>query len=182
MGRKTLAERRARDAAKEADMSIGERIFDRAKNTPKRLLSGIDADWYANELYNELSEVAEERFPEIGELCYFSYSAAYANKYQWWDRRPLAYILDIRNDSILGGNLHYYNPNIRSAIAGSLINKREAQLPNKTLHRYFINNISGLYIIPEDSKEWSDIAMLVTESFVNKYGRKVSPEQVWDST
>ncbi len=184
MARKTLAQRKERDAARAEELAnnttIGGRILQRSYTTSKRQLSGIDADWFANELYNELSEVAEQRFPELGELCFFSYSAAYGDKYKWWDRRPLAYILEIKNDSILGANLHYYNPDIRGGIARSLINKREASMPRKLLHRYFISNMDGLYIIPEDYDEWGDIAMLVTENFVNKNG-KVSPEKVWDS-
>ena len=179
MPRKTLKQRRERDAARELELSndttIGGRILDRSRGT-----SGTDADWFANELYTELDSVAEQRFPEVGELCFFSYSAAFGDKYPWWDRRPLTYVLDITNQHILGANLHYYNPAIRSSIAGSLINKRESNKPYKTLHRYFISNIDGLFIIPEDSKEWADIAILVTERFVNKYG-KVSPETVWDS-
>ena len=179
MPRKTLKQRRERDAARELefsdDTSIGGRILERSRGT-----AGTDADWFANELYTELDSVAEQRFPEVGELCYFSYSAAFGDKYPWWDRRPLTYVLDITNQHILGANLHYYNPAIRSSIARSLINKREARLPDKTLHRYFISNIDGLFIIPEDSREWADIAILVTERFVNKYG-KVSPETVWDS-
>ena len=179
MPRKTLKERRARDAARELELSndttIGGRILEKSRTT-----AGTDADWFANELYMELSAVSEERFPQVGELCYFSYGAAFGDKYPWWDKRPLAYILDIKLDHILGANLHYYNPDIRSSIAGSLINKREARLPDKTLHRYFITNMDGLLIVPEDSKEWADVAMLVTEKFVNKYGN-VSPETVWDS-
>ena len=179
MPRKTLKQRKERDAARELELSndttIGGRILERSRGT-----SGTDADWFANELYTELDSVAEQRFPEVGELCYFSYSAAFGDKYPWWDRRPLTYVLDITNQHILGANLHYYNPAIRSSIARSLINKREARLPDKTLHRYFISNIDGLFIIPEDSREWADIAILVTERFGNKYG-KVSPETVWDS-
>ena len=179
MPRKTLKQRQERDAARELELSndttIGGRILERSRGT-----AGTDVDWFANELYTELDSVAEQRFPEVGELCYFSYSAAFGDKYPWWDRRPLAYVLDIKLDSILAANLHYYSPDIRASIAGSLINKREARLPDKTLHRYFITNIDGLFIIPEDSEEWSDIAKLVTEKFVNKYGM-VSPEQVWDS-
>ena len=57
-------------------MSIGERIREKASGVPS-----TDPDWYANELYAELSEVGETRFPEIGELCFFSYSAAYSEKY-----------------------------------------------------------------------------------------------------
>ena len=68
-------------------MSIGERIKEKASG-----VAGTDPDWYANELYTELSEVSETRFPEIGELCFFSYSAAYSEKYPFYDRRPLVYL------------------------------------------------------------------------------------------
>ena len=59
MGRKTLAERRARDAARKAelanDTTIGGRIFERSKG-----IAGTDADWFANELYTDLLDVAEQ--------------------------------------------------------------------------------------------------------------------------
>ena len=48
-------------------MTIGERIRERAEGEPN-----TTPDWYANELYVELSDVAESRFPEIGELCFFT--------------------------------------------------------------------------------------------------------------
>ena len=61
MGRKTLKQRQERDAARIAEQTIGGRIIERARQA-----SSTDADWYANELYTELSEVSETRFPEIG--------------------------------------------------------------------------------------------------------------------
>ena len=68
-------------------MTIGERIRDKA-----RMEANASPDWYANELYTELSEVAETRFPEIGELCFFSYTASFPEKYPFYDRRPLVYV------------------------------------------------------------------------------------------
>ena len=47
-------------------MTIGEKIRERAQGVA---ITG--PDWFANELYTELSEVAEVRLPEIGELCFF---------------------------------------------------------------------------------------------------------------
>ena len=126
MPRKTLKQRRERDAARELELSndttIGGRILEKSRTT-----AGTDADWFANELYMELSAVSEERFPQVGELCYFSYGAAFGDKYPWWDKRPLAYILDIKLDHILGANLHYYNPDIRSSL--SLIHISEPTRP-----------------------------------------------------
>ena len=176
MGRKTLKQRQERDAARIAQQTIGGRIIARAKETP-----GTDSDWYANELYAELSEVGETRFPEIGELCFFSYSAAYAQRYPHYDTRPLVYVLEYQQDKILGANLHYLNPDYRDGVARGLINKVSARLPEKTLHRYFFTNIGGMFIIPPDADEWASVAELVTEKFVNKYGQKVELQKVWDS-
>ena len=41
-------------------MTIGERIREKAQGS-----ADLSPDWYANELYSELSEVAEVRLPEI---------------------------------------------------------------------------------------------------------------------
>ena len=157
-------------------MTIGENIRERAQGS-----ADLTPDWYANELYAELSQVAETRFPQIGELCFFSYSAAYPEKYPFFDRRPLVYVMDFQEDKMLGGNLHYLNPDYRDGIAKSLINKVGAILPKKTLHRYFYSNIGDIFIIPPDPEEYESVAQLVTENFSNKYGQKVSPQRAWDS-
>ena len=98
-------------------MTIGEDIRERAKGE-----TNTTPDWYANELYSELSQVAETRLPEVGELCFFSYSAAFPEKYPFFDRRPLVYAMEYQNDKLLGGNLHYLNPSYRGTIAKNLIN------------------------------------------------------------
>ena len=157
-------------------MTIGERIRDRA-----RVEANASPDWYANELYAELSDVAETRFPEIGELCFFSYTASFPEKYPFYDRRPLVYVMDFQQDKMLGGNLHYLNPSYRGGIAQGLVNKVGAILPKKTLHRYFIANMGDAFIIPPDPEEYKNIAQLVTENFSDKYGQKMSPETAWDS-
>ena len=157
-------------------MTIGERIRERAQGAIK-----TGPDWFANELYTELSEVAEVRLPEIGELCFFSYTAQFPDKYPFYDRRPLVYVMDLQGDKLLGGNLHYLNPDYRDGIAKGLINKVGAILPKKTLHRYFLSNIGDIFIIPPDPEEYASVAELVTENFSNKYGQKVSPQKAWDS-
>ncbi len=182
MARKTLAQRRERDEARKIledntfDLTIGGRIKERAKGT-----ANTSTDWYANELYNELHEHGEVRFPEIGELCYFTYSAAYPEKYPWYDRRPLAFIMEYEEDKLLAANLHYLNPSYRDGVARGLINKVSARLPEKTLHRYFFSNIGDIFIVPPDADEWASVAELVTEKFVNKYGREVELQKVWDT-
>tara|TARA_B100001287_G_scaffold101193_1_gene85131 strand:- start:1826 stop:2302 length:477 start_codon:yes stop_codon:yes gene_type:complete len=157
-------------------MTIGERILERAKI---EVVTG--PDWFANQLYSELSESADVRLPEVGELCFFSYTAQFPDKYPYYDRRPLVYVMDFQADKMLGGNLHYLNPDYRDGIAKGLINKVGAILPKKTLHRYFLNNIGDIFIIPPDPEEYESVAQLVTENFSNKYGQKVSPQKAWDS-
>ena len=88
-------------------MTIGERIKEKAEVEDE-----TTSDWFANELYAELSQVAETRFPEIGELCYFSYTAAFPEKYPFYDRRPLVYVTGIQGDKMIGSNLHYLNPKL----------------------------------------------------------------------
>ncbi len=157
-------------------MTIGEKIRERAQGVA---ITG--PDWFANELYTELSEVAEVRLPEIGELCFFSYTAQFPDKYPFYDRRPLVYVMDFQEDKLLGGNLHYLNPDYRDGVAKGLINRVGAILPKKTLHRYFFSNIGDIFIIPPDPEEYASVAQLVTENFSNKYGQKVSPQKAWDS-
>ena len=157
-------------------MTIGETIREKARSSVD-----LTSDRYANEMYSELSQVAETRLPEVGELCFFSYSAAFPEKYPYYDRRPLVYVMDLQEDKILGGNLHYLNPDYRDGVAKGLINKTSAILPKKTLHRYFYSNIGDIFIIPPDPEEYASVAQLVTENFSNKYGQKVSPQKAWDS-
>ena len=157
-------------------MTIGEIIKERAQGS-----AALTSDWYANELNSELSKVAETRLPEIGALCFFSYTAQFPDKYPFYDRRPLVYVMDFQGDKLLGGNLHYLNPDYRDGIAKGLINKVGAVLPKKTLHRYFLSNIGDIFIIPPDPEEYESVAQLVTENFSNKYGQKVSPQKAWDS-
>ena len=57
--------------------------------------------WYTNALMNELSN-QEKDISQIdtdfiipGDLVFFMYSAKYPQKYQFWDRQPLAYIINV---------------------------------------------------------------------------------------
>ena len=156
--------------------TIGERIKSRA-----RRLANVGPNWYANQLFTELSEVGEQRLPKLGELCFFTYGAAFPEDYPYYDQRPLSYILDYRDDKLFGANLHYLNPSYRDAVAGSLINKYGATLPKKTLHSYFLSNIGDIYVLPPSAAEYASVAELVTEKFVDKYGKKVELQMVWDS-
>ena len=165
----------------ERETDISYTIMERANQT-----SNTDADWYAKELSSELSLAGREMgVNELrpGDFVFFGYTARYPERYPYYDRRPLAFILDMKGDKMLGCNVHYLNPDIRDSFAQTMINKTAIQVPGpfkKTLHSYFYSNISGIvYSIPEN--EYGDIARLVTENFVDPDGMSVDINAVWDS-
>ena len=174
-----LAEQDFLDEA-ETQTSIAYDIMEKANRT-----SATGPDWYANELRSELSLAdAEMGVNEIrvGDFLFFGYTARYPERYPYYDRRPLAYIMEMKNDKMLGCNVHYLNPEIRDGFAESMLNKSAIQVPavfKKTIHSYFYTNISGVYRIPEG--EYGDIARLVTEDFVDSDGEKYDINAVWDS-
>ena len=165
----------------ERETDISYTIMERANQT-----SNTDADWYAKELSSELSLAGREMsVNEIkpGDFIFFGYTARYPERYPYYDKRPLAFILDMKGDKMFGCNVHYLNPDIRDSFAQTMINKTAIQVPKvfeKTLHSYFYSNISGIvYSIPEN--EYGDIARLVTENFVDPDGMSVDINAVWDS-
>ena len=173
MPRKTLKQRK--QEAAEARDTIGSRIMARAGG-------GKDPNWYANELFTELQNNQGE--PGPGSLCFFSYNAKSPERYPFYDRRPLAYIIEITGTRVLGANLHYLNPGIRGEVAASLINKKQVDFSvgySKLIHSYIPGNMGDMYAIPVDGNEYRDVAKLVTENFVDKTGIFVSPETAWDS-
>jgi hypothetical protein len=145
--------------------------------------------WYTNALMNELSKYKDDDVSEIdtyfiipGDLVFFMYSAKYPQKYQFWDRQPLAYIIDVnpREGKFLGSNLHYLNPQYRGGIANSYINKAgNVNAPRKTLHNYLFSGVSSdFFKVPKN--EWREVSLLPTERFVDKRGQPVFKSKVWD--
>ena len=146
------------------------------------------ASWYTNALMNELSNQEKDinqidtDFIIPGDLVFFMYSAKYPQKYLFWDRQPLTYIINVnpRQGMFLGSNLHYLNPQYRGGIAASYINKAgNVNAPRKTLHNYLFSGVSSNFFkVPES--EWREVSLLPTERFVDKRGQPVFKSRVWD--
>ena len=137
---------------------------------------------YQGKKYDDPGEFGNISSPvEVGEMYFFNYIATKPQRLKWYDQFPMTYVMTVFADGFLGANLHYLNPDYRDGVARGLINKVSARLPKKTLHRYFFTNIGDIFIIPPSADEWASVAELVTENFVNKYGRKVELQKVWDS-
>ena len=160
--------------------SIFYNIIERANVT-----ASTGTNWYANELRTELTSAGAEMIVSeirVGDFIFFEYFAEYPQRYPYYDRRPLAFIMEMKNDKMLGCNVHYLNPDVRDGFAESMLNKSAIQVPtvfSKTIHSYFYTNISNVFRIPEG--EYGDIARLVTEDFVDADGEKYDITAVWDS-
>ena len=160
--------------------SIFYNIIERANVT-----ASTGTDWYANELRSELTSAGAEMLVSeirVGDFIFFEYFAEYPQRYPYYDRRPLAFIMEMKNDKMLGCNVHYLNPEIRDGFSQSMLNKSAIQVPtvfSKTIHSYFYTNISNVFRIPEG--EYGDIARLVTEDFIDREGQTYDIAAVWDS-
>ena len=83
----------------------------------------------------------------------------------------------------LGCNLHYVSLTQREDLAISLLNN-SAQgaiaAPRRTLHKYLYTGVRGQpYRIPES--EWSDVAQLPTERFIDMRGMPVPRNRVYNT-
>lgn len=147
-------------------------------------------NWWANSLMNELMKYQKKNINQLdtnfiipGDLVFFMYSAQYPQRYEFWDRYPLSYIIEVnpRKGLFLGSNLHYLNPQYRAGVAKSYINKLGAvNAPKKTLHNYLFSGVmSDFFKVPEE--EWEQVSLLPTEKFVDKKGQPVPKYRVWDS-
>ena len=90
---------------------------------------------------------------------------------------PLSYVIEMRTGGFLGCNLHYVRLNQRDELAMKPLLNNSAQgavaVPPRTLHKYLYTGVRGQpYRIP--NAEWSDVAQLPTEKFVDMRGIPVS--------
>jgi hypothetical protein len=147
------------------------------------------SSWYTNMLMNELENYQKKNFNQFdtnfivpGDLIFFLYSAKYPQKYKFWDRSPLVYVMEVdpRRGLFFGANVHYLNPSYRAGVTVSLLNKGgEGNAPRKTLKNYLFGNVvTDLYKVPKE--DWGGVSLLPTEKFVDKLGKSVPKHKVWD--
>ena len=95
---------------------------------------------------------------------------------------PLTYVIEMRSNGFLGCNLHYVQLTQRDELATSLLNNSAqgaVAVPPRTLHKYLYTGVRGTpYRIP--NAEWSDVAQLPTEKFVDMRGIPVSKDRVYN--
>ena len=163
----------------------------------KKELGGkfASTEWYRNAMTSELKEVQEDYdfshlddtfgFDE-GHFYFFDYDALHPNRYPYWDQHPFAKILEIDVNFetamvyILGANIHYLTPEggYRGKVAVSALNSMNS-VPEVCLHTYVLSGITNPLRVPDDDVE--GLSNFITESFVDKMGKRVSPNKVWRS-
>ena len=96
--------------------------------------------------------------PAPGLAVQFQYTAEYAEKYNFWDRYPLVYVIGESPTHFWGANVHYLPPQAR-------VSGFTPTPPPVTLHKYLRSNVLSPYYNIENS-EWADIGLIPSEEFV----------------
>lgn len=177
------------------DVGLTQKIIEKPPTIAEKIIAkkGQEewtTDEFANSLFQELqgygATVTSASEVPPGKLCFFTYGAKYPERYPWYDRRPLAYILEQKGDRMLGANFHYLRPEIRDIFIRRVLNKDDVvygAMPKNTLHTYLHSpNTGPVWIIPEDMEEYIGIAQLQTWKFVNAQGLEYNNlESIWDA-
>ena len=139
---------------------------------------------YLNSTYSEDDDTPDDESEERGgvepgEMYFFSYSAKFPEKYDYYDLYPLVYVVETGADYFLGANLHYLSPTIRRGYATSLINSGDGiVVPNKTIHRYLFSQIQSSFnrVTPDN---YAGVSVLPVEQFIDASGDTILSRKVW---
>jgi len=136
--------------------------------------------WYREQLIYGLQGKGDIIAP--GDLIFFSYSAATADKMPFYDRWPLVMVTDVdyTNQTFTGGNIHYLRPTLRKAVGRSWAGGN-GSYPKKCFHKYLMSNVGSIYEVPRTS-EWNDVGLLPVEDFVRTVGSRsiqIPSRMVW---
>ena len=109
--------------------------------------SKVSKNELREQIFEALYDNATEQ-PEVGKWYFFEYDPKYRDSIKKWDEYPLIKLMEIKNDRLLGMNIHFLRPKAR---LGSL-NKEEA--PMETLRYYIPKNADNLFFeIPEEDMQ-----------------------------
>ena len=162
-------------------MSILQRILDTVGNQ-------VNEEFFRRRLLEELestnfeTDYADTAGFAPGELYFFTYQAQ--TKQPYYDMYPLTYVIEYRTGGFLGCNLHYVRLTQRDELAISLLNNSAqgaVAVPPRTLHKYLYTGVRGTpYRIP--NSEWSDVAQVPTERFVDMRGIPVPKDRIYNKS
>ena len=161
-------------------MSILQRILNKVTDQ-------VSEDYFRSQLLEELGstnfddDAADTGGFTPGQLYFFTYQAQ--TKQPYYDQYPLSYVIEMTTGGFLGCNLHYVQLSQREELAMSLLNNSAqgaVAVPPRTLHKYLYTGVRGQpYRIPET--EWSDVAQLPTEKFIDMRGISVPRSRIYNT-
>jgi len=156
------------------------------QNILNKVSDQVNEDYFRSQLLEELgstrfeTDYADTAGFAPGEMYFFTYSAQ--TKQPYYDMYPLVYVIEMRTGGFLGCNLHYVRLTQRDELAISLLNNSAqgaVAVPPITLHKYLYTGVRGTpYRIP--NSEWSDVAQLPTEKFVDMRGIPVPRDRIYN--
>ena len=149
----------------------------------------VNGDWWRTQLLNELGEPnIDVDFSDTGGFApgkiYFYQYEAITERLPYYDKYPLTYVIRIEGDGFLGCNLHYVRLTQRDELAKSLLNNSaqgSVSVPRRTLHKYLYTGVKDI-IFPIPVDDWSDVAQLPTEEFIDMRGIAVPRNKVYSKT
>ena len=157
------------------------------QNILNKVSGQVSEDFFRSQLLEELGstnfddDAADTAGFAPGQLYFFTYSAQ--TKQPYYDMYPLAYVIEYQTGGFLGCNLHYVRLTERDELAVSLLNNSAqgaVAVPPRTLHKYLYTGVRGTpYRIP--NAEWSDVAQLPTEKFVDMRGITVPRSRIYNT-
>ena len=103
-------------------------------------------------------------YPKIFNLMLFGYKAKWREELPYYDKYPLAFVLDVTPKYFFAVNLHYYRPSQRIGIVQSLA---ENKIPRFEFgaHKYLLSEVRTPYLHLAE-QELETISMLPLEDFV----------------
>lgn len=107
-------------------------------------------------------------FPRLFSLMLWEYRAKTRRDLPFYDKFPLAFILDFQPNYFFAVNLHYYSPEERIGIALSLAENKVPRF-TKGAHKYLLSEVRSPFL-DFATKEWDTICLLPIEEFVRDLG------------
>jgi hypothetical protein len=149
-----------------------------AEKTPKNIIINEQSDEIGDEL--ERDKNITTTFPRLYNLMFYQYKAKWRRDLPFYDKYPLAFVLEKDSKSFFAVNLHYYSPEERMGIAMSLLEDRVPRF-TKGAHKYLLSEVRSPYLILAQ-QEWQTMSLLPVEEFVRDLGGVEIPiksERVW---
>ena len=149
-----------------------------AGKQPRNLITDERSDEIGDEL--ERDRNLSTTFPRLFNLMFYEYKAKWRRDLPFYDKYPLAFVIETDDKSFFAVNLHYYSPKERLGVVASLM---EDKIPKfrKGAHKYLLSEVRSPYLILAQ-QEWETMCLLPVEEFVRDLGGVEIPiqsERVW---